>query len=107
MASKQELRAGMEWKQGEDAQYPAALDSSKEQNLYVQGDHTHMVWKVTVGCYRALRILDDDLTEIKYRSKTFEFSKLKQAKRWCERDWRNGSWLEARVMVDVAGVVDG
>lgn len=90
----------MEWKN-------EGYGSSKELNLYVHGDHTHMAWKASNGCFRALRILDDDLTEIKYRSKTFTFSKLSQAKRWCERDWRRGDWLEARVLVDVAGVVDG
>jgi hypothetical protein len=80
---------------------------TKDQDLYVNDDHTHTVWQVTNGCFASHRILDDKVIGAMYRSRKYTFSSLKQAKRWSERDWRNGDWLAARVMVDVAVVVDG
>ena len=104
MSRKSELRAGMEWRAEDPKTDPSGR---RDMNLYVENEHTHTVWQVTHGAFGAFRILDDKSHKLSYRSRKYTFQKLSQAKRWCERDWRSGDWLAARVLVDVALVVDG
>lgn len=95
----------MEWRAEGPKQ--GAHPGHRDLNLYVEGEHTHTVWKVSSQCFGAFRILNDKSFKLDYRSRKYTFSKLSQAKRWCERDFRNGEWLASKALADTMEIVDG